>query len=128
MTIEHFSITVDDMERSRAFYTAALAPLGLKPTLGDGKNWQMFGTKAHSEFGISPGKPTSAIHFAFRARSRSAVDKFHEQALKAGGKDHGKPGLRDYSKNYYAAFVIDPNGHNLEAVCFAAPKKKGKRS
>ena len=128
MTIEHFGITVKDMRKSRAFYTAALAPLGLKPTLGDGKTWQMFGTRAHSQFGIGPGKkPTAQIHFAFRARTRKAVDKFHAEALKAGAKDNGKPGLRDYSKNYYAAFVIDPNGHNLETVCYAAPKKRSSK-
>ncbi len=127
MTIEHFSITVKGMKPSLAFYTAALAPLGLKPTLGDGKNWQMFGDRYHAQFGISPGKPTSKIHFAFRARSRSAVDKFHKAALKAGGKDNGAPGLRDYSPNYYAAFVIDPNGHNVEAVSFASPKPRSKK-
>ncbi|MEJ0010974.1 MAG: VOC family protein [Alphaproteobacteria bacterium] len=126
MTIEHFGIAVRDMRKSLAFYTASLKPLGLKPTLGDGKSWQMFGDKAHSQFGIHPSsRPTPKIHFAFRAKSPRAVDEFYLAAIKAGAKDNGKPGPReDYG---YAAFVIDPNGHNLEAVNFTAPKRRSKR-
>ena len=78
-----------------------------------------FGAKGRPQFWIGGGKPIiGRVHFAFVAKDRAAVDAFHEAALEAGGKDNGPPGLRPhYHANYYGAFVLDPDGHNIEAVC-----------
>ena len=116
-TVDHVGIAASDYEKSKAFYTAALAPLGLTPmmdfgvTVGYGAafpfNWQSGGNPGHA-------------HLALRADSRKLVDDFYAAAIKAGGKDNGKPWRRtEYSANYYAAFALDPDGHNIEAVCHA---------
>ena len=119
---DHISIGVRDLERTRQFYDAALAPLGvtLKYQRAD-----MLGYGSDEiRLWISPSKrPVSAdmesgLHFCFSAPSRDSVGAFHAAALKAGGTDNGAPGLRkDYGDNYYAAFVIDPDGYRLEAYC-----------
>ena len=123
--LDHIGIDVSDIVRSRAFYEAALEPLGytviedLTEQPG-GDPIVMFGVEG-PEFVIAEDKaPGPGNHFAFRAETRAAVDAFHAAALRAGGKDNGAPGLRpNYGPTYYAAFVLDPDGFNIEAVCHA---------
>ena len=123
--IDHTGIAVSDLERSKAFYLEALRPLGI--TLLAEVTAEQTGGGAHAGFG-SGGKPyfwigdhgrvAGSVHIAFAADSRSLVDAFYKAALKAGGKDNGAPGLRPhYHANYYGAFVLDPDGNNIEAVC-----------
>lgn len=122
--IDHLGIPVRDIAASRRFYAAALAPLGYKvmgeETNGLGNNVVLMGVE-EVDFVFADGEPvTDGTHFAFRTESRAAVDGFHAAALAAGGKDNGAPGIRaNYHPNYYAAFVIDPDGMNVEAVCHA---------
>ena len=124
--LDHIGVDVSDLGASRAFYEAALAPLGYRviqelTAEQTGANpIVMFGIEA-PEFVIAEDKaPGPGNHFAFRAETRAAVDAFHAAALKAGGKDNGGPGLRpNYGPTYYAAFVYDPDGFNIEAVCHA---------
>lgn len=121
--IHHIDLGVTDFARSRTFYVNALAPLGITAVMDikreDGRKLTGFGTAPDPEFWIRTG-PTPAVrlHVAFLADSRAAVDAFHAAALAAGGTDNGSPGLRPrYAERYYAAFVLDPDGHNIEAVC-----------
>ncbi|CAN5131731.1 VOC family protein [soil metagenome] len=114
--IDHTSITVSDHARSTAFYTQALAAIGYQPLMefGDAAG---FGEPPKPDFWIVAGPP-APVHVAFRVRTRAEVHAFHAAALAAGGTDNGAPGLRPhYHATYYAAFVIDPDGHNIEAVC-----------
>lgn len=120
--IDHVSIGVRDTHRSKRFYDAALAPLGyaclieLEGTLGYGRGNVAFWISA-AEHPVAADME-SGLHFCFAAPSRDSVDGFHRAALGAGGTDNGKPGLRtDYDPNYYAAFVIDPDGYRVEAHC-----------
>lgn len=120
---DHVGITVSDLERSRAFYSAALGPLGVGELMEFG-TFIGFGTD-HPQFWIMQGRPATPsprIHVAFRAGTRLEVDTFHRAAIEAGGVDNGAPGVRaDYHEHYYGAFVLDPDGHNIEAVCHRAP-------
>ena len=121
MIIDHIGLAVDDFAKSRDFYSQALAPLGLELVL-EGEGWAMLGKdgKGAFWFGIYGQVPTS-IHIAFAAATRAQVDAFYSAALAAGATDNGAPGIRaQYHPNYYGGFVIDPNGHNLEAVCHSA--------
>jgi len=119
---DHVSIGVSDIPRAGKFYDAALAPLGYT-RLSDGANSLGYGKQGVGLWLGATKKPVSAdmdsgLHFCLIAPDRKAVDAFHAAALKAGGKDNGKPGVRaDYSPNYYAAFVIDPDGYRIEAYC-----------
>ncbi|WP_447724543.1 VOC family protein [Sphingomonas koreensis] len=123
--IDHLGIPVSDIAASRRFYEAALAPLGYKvmgeETNGLGNNIVLMGVD-EVDFVIADGESVSdGVHHAFRAESRAAVDGFYVAALAAGGRDNGAPGVREhYHPTYYAAFVIDPDGMNVEAVCHAA--------
>jgi catechol 2,3-dioxygenase-like lactoylglutathione lyase family enzyme len=126
MIIDHIGFGVSDYARAKAFYTEALAPLGIVlvmevgPELTPNKVWACgFGKGGKPEFWIgSDGKTTPAAHVAFVVESRAEVRAFHEAALRAGGRDNGAPGLRPhYHPNYYGAFVLDLDGHNIEAVC-----------
>jgi catechol 2,3-dioxygenase-like lactoylglutathione lyase family enzyme len=124
--IEHVSLRCRNVSRSRAFYEAALRPLGYRATqvYPDAVG---FMAEGHTSFWVTKGKVASPTHIAFRARSRKAVDAFHRAALAAGGKDNGAPGLRRaYSPTYYAAFVLDADGHNMEAVTFVKPRTRRK--
>lgn len=127
--LDHIGIDVSDVERSKAFYRAALAPLGYRLIKevpqrraagfgvadGQGKS-----TDPAGDFWIVKGPPTPSVHIAFNAASRAAVDAFFAAAMAAGGRDNGPPGLRPrYHANYYGAFVFDPDGYNIEAVCHA---------
>ena len=110
---DHVGLKVTDVKGAVRFYQAALEPLG---HVLDGSG-AAFGPKGQPALWLSEGKP-GPIHVAFRATDRKAVDRFHAAGLKAGGRDNGAPGLRaDYSPAYYAAFLIDPDGNNVEAVC-----------
>ncbi|MGE6213374.1 VOC family protein [Comamonas aquatica] len=115
--IDHVQLVVRDLPRTQAFYTAVLAalevPLG---GTGEGYFWadELFVTSADSE--ASLGQLTGRHHLAFQARDRAMVDTFYQAALAHGGRDHGAPGERAYHPGYYAAFVLDPDGNNIEAV------------
>lgn len=121
--IDHLDITVADLARSEAFYLRVLAPLGIALVYRNERNAAGgqtlgFGFSLHPVFCLRSGERASGpLHIAFTAPDRAAVDAFHAAALAAGGRDNGVPGLRPYyTKDYYAAFVIDPDGHNVEAV------------
>lgn len=115
--IDHIGLEVSDYENSKQFYKLALAPIGYELIMevhGAG-----FGANGKPDFWIKQGSCTAQrIHVAFRCKTRAMVQKFYEAAIQAGGKDHGAPGIREhYHPNYYGAFVFDPDGHNIEAVC-----------
>ena len=117
MTLDHVSLHVGDLARSRAFYTTALAPLGIA-VLMEGGDAAGFGKDRTPQFWLSPGGRSGPVHVAFVAANRAEVRAFYQAALAAGGKDNGAPGLRPhYHPNYYGAFVLDPDGNNAEAVC-----------
>jgi len=120
--LDHVSIGVSDFARSKAFYQQALKPLGLSVVMGDGRTSDGFGdTRPFFWIGQAPGAASERVHVAFTAATRAAVDAFYAAALAAGGLDNGPPGLRPhYHPSYYGAFVHDPDGHNIEAVCHAA--------
>lgn len=124
--IDHVGLNVSDYARSKAFYTQALAPLGIALLMEFGPIGG-FGRDGKPELWITGGpsrfqkpehvKLITPIHVCLRARSRAEVDAFHRAALAAGGQDNGPPGIRaEYHANYYGAFALDPDGHNLEAV------------
>ena len=119
---DHVSIGVRDIVKAKRFYDAALQPLGYEclsqgeGSLGYGRGTVAFWISATDE--PVPAKPTSGLHICFVAPTRKSVDSFHAAALKSGGRDNGAPGIRaDYDPNYYAAFIIDPDGYRLEAHC-----------
>jgi catechol 2,3-dioxygenase-like lactoylglutathione lyase family enzyme len=120
IVFDHIGFNVSDFSTSKAFFLSALKPLGIG-VVAEGEGWAMIGrgSEAQLSFGATGASPGS-IHIAFSAASRAQVRAFYEAALAAGGKDNGAPGLRDYHPNYYAAFVIGPDSHNLEAVCHTA--------
>ncbi len=116
VSIDHLGISVTDLEKAKAFYSAALKPLGLAimsdygVTVGMGADYPFLW--------LSAGAP-GHVHLAFRADSRALVDAFHAAAIAAGGTDNGKPGLRtEYSEDYYGAYILDADGHNIEAVTY----------
>jgi catechol 2,3-dioxygenase-like lactoylglutathione lyase family enzyme len=121
MIIDHFGFHVSDFPSSKAFYIQALKPLGIG-IAKEGEGWAFFGKDGRGQFWIdSFGKSPGGIHIAFSAESREQVRAFFAAAITAGGKDNGAPGVRSqYHPNYYGAYVIDPDGHNLEAVCHLA--------
>jgi catechol 2,3-dioxygenase-like lactoylglutathione lyase family enzyme len=125
--IDHLTLTVPDVARSVAFYSRALGPLGFGVTMRF-ENFVGIGTKTKPFFWLKAGPvPTTPMHLAFVAPSREAVDAFHAEALAAGAHDDGPPGLRPhYHPDYYGAFVVDVDGHPIEAVCHTAPKAKAK--
>lgn len=118
--LDHFSIGVSDIKRAGAFYDAVLKPLDVT-RLSDGETSLGYGEKSPGLWVLAANKPVKAdresgLHFCFKAKSRAAVDAFHAAALKHGGRDNGKPGVRaDYDPKYYAAFVVDPDGYRIEA-------------
>jgi catechol 2,3-dioxygenase-like lactoylglutathione lyase family enzyme len=118
--IDHVTIGVTDLARSRAFYRAALAPLGMEErgAWSEESKAVAFGPPDFDDFAISTEYPSGApVHVAFAADNAEQVQAFHEAALAAGGRDNGEPGPRpEYSPRYYGAFVLDPDGHNVEAV------------
>jgi len=119
VVIDHVSVGVSDLARSREFYRRALTPLGFSE-IGpwrEGAHEVAFGLEDAADFAISTRYVVGGSHVAFAADRREQVDAFYAAALAAGGRDNGRPGLRpEYSENYYGAFVLDPDGHNIEAV------------
>ncbi len=116
---DHIGLKVKDIDASVRFYTAALAPVGYVLCSRDDSG-AGFGPPAEPDLWLYPQKGAAAAgtHLAFRASERASVDRFHADGLKAGGRDNGRPGVRaDYSPKYYAAFLLDPDGNNVEAVC-----------
>jgi catechol 2,3-dioxygenase-like lactoylglutathione lyase family enzyme len=117
--LDHIGLTVTDLARSKAFYGQALAPLGYSVIMSF-DDAAGLGVAPKPDFWIGAGTPGGTVHVAFAARTRAEVDAFHRAALAAGGRNNGAPGLRPhYHPNYYGAFVLDPDGHNVEAVCHA---------
>ena len=125
--IDHIGFPVSDYARSKAFYLKALAPLDyglvmeVTREMSGGYEGCGFGPPGRPQFWVGNGDGDAhagGMHIAFVAKSRAEVDAFHAAAIAAGGKDNGAPGLRpQYHPNYYGAFVLDPDGHNIEAVC-----------
>jgi catechol 2,3-dioxygenase-like lactoylglutathione lyase family enzyme len=121
--IAHTSLAVSDYEKAKAFYVKALEPLGYTNNMefdgaagfNDGKN---------TDFWIHREEEVVPTHLAFEARSRRQVEEFHQAGLAAGGKDNGAPGYRDYSPGYFAAFVYDLDGNNIEAVWYDPAREK----
>jgi catechol 2,3-dioxygenase-like lactoylglutathione lyase family enzyme len=116
---DHIGLKVKDLDASVRFYQAALAPLGHVLCSRD-ESGAGFGPPGAPALWLYPGGrgASAGAHVAFRAADRAAVDRFHAAGREAGGRDNGRPGLRaDYAPTYYAAFVIDPDGNNVEAVC-----------
>jgi catechol 2,3-dioxygenase-like lactoylglutathione lyase family enzyme len=120
--LDHVTIGVSDIERSKKFYDRALNPLAITRLYG-GEKSAGYGAGSKGFFWIgSRGTPQTGSHIAFAAPDRPTVDRFHDEAIAAGGIDNGKPGIRPhYHPNYYGAFVLDPDGHNIEAVCHSPP-------
>ncbi|SEA42756.1 VOC family protein [Microbulbifer marinus] len=116
--LDHIGVHVHSYERSKEFYRLALAPLGYELIL-EYADWAGFGWADKPDLWIKGGKSTAPnIHIAFRAEDRQTVRDFYRIALEAGGKDNGGPGVREqYHADYYAAYVLDPDGHNIEVVC-----------
>jgi len=123
--LDHVGLSVSNYHKSRVFYTDALIPLGVDVVMQvtaeqtGGYEGAGFGTDQKPWFWIGSGGTVGGpTHVAFNAESREAVDRFYAAAIAAGGRDNGKPGIRaDYHPHYYAAFVLDPDGNNVEAVC-----------
>lgn len=123
--IDHLGISVRDHAASKAFYTKALAPLGIgvvmevsKAESGAPSDYTGLGANQKPFFWIGAGPVAGSMHVCFTAETRAQVDAFYKAAIAAGAKDNGPPGIRaHYHPSYYGAFVIDPNGVNLEAVC-----------
>jgi len=117
---DHIGLHVKNLAASIAFYQAALAPFGYELCSRD-ETSAGFGRPGEPAFWLYAAKTSSTAHVAFRAANRATVDHFHKRGVEAGGRDNGKPGLRaDYAPTYYAGFLIDPDGNNVEAVCMEA--------
>jgi catechol 2,3-dioxygenase-like lactoylglutathione lyase family enzyme len=120
--LDHIEIAVADIAKARAFYDQTLAAIGVDVVMSVGTGARIalgYGSEGRPYFWVVQGPPlTGHLHVAFTAKDRSTVQAFHAAAIAAGGRDNGAPGLRpQYHPNYYGAFVFDPDGHNIEAVC-----------
>jgi catechol 2,3-dioxygenase-like lactoylglutathione lyase family enzyme len=126
--IDHIQLVVEDIAASRRFYTAAFGVLGI-PLGGEGEGffWADEIVVSSKDSPAAQGALTGRAHFAFQAKSPEMVEKFYQAVLAAGGRDNGKPGKRPYHPGYYACFVIDPDGNNVEAV-FHGPARKSAES
>jgi catechol 2,3-dioxygenase-like lactoylglutathione lyase family enzyme len=139
VVIDHTGLSVSDLKRSRAFYRAALQPIGYEllaqfpAEVTGGADVAGFGAPPKADFWLAQGTPNRpAVHVAFRVAERAQVEAFYSAALQAGGRDNGAPGPRPhYHEHYYGAFVLDPDGHNIEVVCHepvsAAPGRTAAR-
>lgn len=119
--LDHVTIGVADLERSKTFYDQALGAIGIMRLYAEGEAFAGYGRDRKAFFWIGQKKEAIAgTHVAFAVGDRAAVERFHAAALARGGRDNGGPGLRPhYHPDYYGAFVLDPDGHNIEAVCRA---------
>ena len=114
--IDHLTVRVRDYEASKRFYLAALAPFHPKVYEIEGPSWGI-GPEGSEDLWIAPGEPSAPVHIAFAAPDRDTVDAFHAAALELGFRDNGAPGERSvYHVGYYSAFVLDPDGNNVEVV------------
>jgi len=122
--IDHLQLVVTDLAAARRFYGAVLGVLDI-PIGGEGDSWfwadELFISSVDSE--AAAGRPTGRCHLAFQAKDRAMVDAFHAAGLTAGGRDNGAPGERPYHPGYYAAFLLDPEGNNIEAVFHGAANR-----
>ncbi len=121
--IAHTSLPVSDYRKSKTFYIKALEPLGYRNNMEYGEA-AGFNDGKNTDFWIGKKSPIVPLHIAFEVQSAAQVQAFHKAALSAGAKDNGGPGYRDYWPGYYAAFVYDPDGHNIEAVWYDYSKAK----
>jgi predicted lactoylglutathione lyase len=121
--IAHTSLPVSDYRKSKSFFVKALAPLGYTNNMEYGEA-AGFNDGKNTDFWISKEKTVVRTHVAFEAHSSQEVQAFHQQAIAAGGRDNGSPGYREYWPGYYAAFVLDPDGNNIEAVWYDYSKAK----
>jgi catechol 2,3-dioxygenase-like lactoylglutathione lyase family enzyme len=122
--IDHVTIRVADLEASRTFYERALEPFGVRVVEIDGTGGTelAIGPEGSEDLVLAEGGPSAPVHIAFLALDPETVDAFHAAALEAGGRDNGKPGPRpQYHERYYAAYALDPDGNNVEAVCHTGP-------
>jgi catechol 2,3-dioxygenase-like lactoylglutathione lyase family enzyme len=122
VTVEHTAVNVSDWERAKRFYEELLGTLGYRIVYEEDGVLAYFADHRGLDFGIGRREPTGGAHVAFACHDRDAVDQFYEAGMAAGGRDNGAPGLRpQYDANYYAAYVLDPDGNNIEGVCHHAP-------
>jgi catechol 2,3-dioxygenase-like lactoylglutathione lyase family enzyme len=121
--IAHTTLPISDYPKSKRFYSVVLATLGYRNNMEYGAS-AGFNDGKNTDFWISKESSVVPTHLAFQASSRQQVEAFHKTALAAGGQDNGGPGYRDYSPGYYAAFVLDPDGNNIEAVWYDDSKTK----
>lgn len=126
--LDHIGVIVSDIEKSKRFYSETLKPIGYalirSVASANGQRGRAgFGAPPRADFWIYEGTPNNPpLHVAFRVSTRSLVDAFYQAAMAAGGKDNGAPGIRpQYNPNYYGAFILDLDGHNIEAVCREPP-------
>jgi catechol 2,3-dioxygenase-like lactoylglutathione lyase family enzyme len=119
--LDHVHLRVRDLDASRRFYEAALGALGRELTVGEGYFW------SDELFVSADGPPTEHLHLAFQTDGKEGVARFYDAALAAGGRDNGAPGERSYHPGYYSAYVLDPDGNNVEAV-FHGPARRSARS
>ncbi len=116
--IDHINLPVSNIEQSKRFFQEALSPLGYELVMEHGISGAGFGHAGKPDFWIKQGVPSSAVHVAFASPDRATVDAFYGAAIAAGARDNGPPGLRpEYHSTYYGAYVLDPDGNNIEAVC-----------
>jgi catechol 2,3-dioxygenase-like lactoylglutathione lyase family enzyme len=121
--LDHVTIGVSDIEQSNKFYDQALRPLGISRLYAERGCFAGYGVSPKAFFWIGMREISqTGAHIAFAATNRATVDRFYQEAIAAGGRDNGPPGMRsNYHPNYYGAFVLDPDGHNIEAVCHLPP-------
>jgi catechol 2,3-dioxygenase-like lactoylglutathione lyase family enzyme len=122
VTVAHVAVNVSDWEPAKQFYVSLLEPLGYRVVYEEEGSVAYFAHAGGLDFGIGRRDPVGGAHVAFECDDRPAVDAFYAAAMTAGGRDNGPPGLRpQYDANYYAAYVLDPDGNNIEGVCHKAP-------
>jgi catechol 2,3-dioxygenase-like lactoylglutathione lyase family enzyme len=123
VTVAHVAVNVGDWASAKQFYEAVLGPLGYRVVYEEPGALAYLADAGGLDFGLGRRDPVGGAHVAFECPDRETVDRFHEIALGAGGRDNGAPGIRaQYDANYYAAYVLDPDGNNIEAVCHRQPE------